>query len=422
MANNRPLFSIVIPTRNRPELANTTLARALEQTCHDYEVVVLENSDHSSLGSWAERDARVRVVPARHTLSLPDNWERGLDLVRGEYVIYLSDKDWLVPHALAELETVVDSFRRPAIVNVRKARWIRETGLLMQRGTGRVANLPSAPVLSRWFSGVDHLHNAPMIYNSIVRCDLIDVVRGRCGGRFFLGCGQDVASSLLLLANTQEYVVLDRIHVMGHFGPWSIGTATVLHGRQGAAARWAAEFATDPISAAGLVWSLSGAIAETLMACQHADPERFAPYHINWRAYLDLSLSELARRANLGQDVRGDFAVLRRGIGRLYPRTTWWRALLGPRLRASLQRYVRAPLRWLRDETPLRVLSPAYARLRRRAEPLAVTPEDSAVSFSGACYRPEIPVPTPEEAFALILRDQVQSVPAAVAHGLRTCP
>jgi hypothetical protein len=61
-----------------------------------------------------------------------------------------------------------------------------------------------------------------------------------------------VASSLLLLANLPDYVVLDRIHVMGYLGPWSIGYATATQGRQGAAGRYAAEFATDPIAAAGL--------------------------------------------------------------------------------------------------------------------------------------------------------------------------
>lgn len=252
MSNNTPMFSIVIPTRNRPDLANATLARALQQTWRDFEIIVLENSDQPSLGPWGQRDARIRVVSAPHTLSMPDNWERGLDLVRGDYVLYLADKDWLVPHALDELATLVAARSRPAMVNIRRAIWVRGEGLRMQQGTGRVATLPSAPVLTRWFSGVTHLHNAPMIYNSIVRRDLIDVVRGRCSGRFFHGCSPDVASSLLLLANLPEYVVLDRIHLMGYLGPWSTGYATETQGRQGAAARYAAEFATDPIAAAGL--------------------------------------------------------------------------------------------------------------------------------------------------------------------------
>ena len=72
-----PLFSLIIPTRNRPELANRTIARLLEQTYRDYEVVVLENSDHPSLGGWEQQDTRIRVASAPRTLSMPDNWERG---------------------------------------------------------------------------------------------------------------------------------------------------------------------------------------------------------------------------------------------------------------------------------------------------------------------------------------------------------
>ncbi len=122
--------------RNRPGLANATLARALQQTWRDFDIIVLENSDQPSLGPWAQRDARIRVVSAPHTLAMPDNWERGLDLVRGDYVLYLSDKDWLVPHALDELATLVTARSRPAVANIRKASRIREDGLRMPQGTG----------------------------------------------------------------------------------------------------------------------------------------------------------------------------------------------------------------------------------------------------------------------------------------------
>lgn len=412
MSNNTPMFSIVIPTRNRPELANAALARALQQTWRDFEIIVLENSDQPSLGSWAQRDARIRVVPAPRTLSLPDNWERGLDLVRGDYVLYLTDKDWLVPHALDELATLVAARSRPAMVNIRIASWIRQDGLRMQQGTtGRVATLPSAPVLTRWFSGVNFLNNPPTIIKSIVRHNMINVVRGRCGGRFFLGCCPDVASSLLLLANLPDYVVLDRIHVMGYYGPWSIGTTMVRQGREGAAARAAAESPTDLLAAAGLAWCMSGAIAETLMACQHADPERFAPYQINWNQYLKNCWGDLAGRAARGKDISGDVAVLRAGMGRLYSRTTW--------LRASLALRLRSHLRWLRDRTPMKVLAPAYARCRGIAGRLGPNPppRDPTVSFlDGEYWRPAIAVPTPEEAFALILKDQARAVLDTAAH------
>lgn len=405
-----PMFSLVIPTRNRPDRANETLARALEQTWPDFEIIVLENSDSPSLGVWQERDARVRVVPAPQTLSMPDNWERGLDLARGEYVLYLSDKDWLVPHAFRELAMVITSQSRPALVNFRKAVWSPDYGLLMQQGTGRVASLPSAPAVACWFDCVARPHNLPMIYNSAVRRDLINVTRKHCGGRFFIGTAPDVASGLLLPANTPEYVVLDRIHAMAYIGPWSIGGSVTAGGRQGPSASFAAEFATDPLMAAGLVWSLTGVIAETLIACQRADPERLGSYQINWSRYLGNCLAELAERAARGQDTRGDVAVLRAGAGRLYPRKTW--------LRVSLPARLRSYARWLRDQTPLKVfLQPAFPQGRRRPAPPAPAspPHDPAVGFMQECFRPMIPAKTPEEGFAVILHEQTRDVPDTLA-------
>jgi cellulose synthase/poly-beta-1,6-N-acetylglucosamine synthase-like glycosyltransferase len=67
----------------------------------------------------------------------------------------------------------------------------------------------------------------------------------------------DLANATLARALQQtwrdlEIIVLDRIHVMGYLGPWSTGYATETQGQQGAAARYAAEIATDPIATAGL--------------------------------------------------------------------------------------------------------------------------------------------------------------------------
>jgi hypothetical protein len=156
-------------------------------------------------------------------------------------------------------------------------------------------------------------------------------------------------------------------------------------------------------------------VAETLAACQRADPRRFGRYRINWSCYLRNCLGELARRANLGQDTSADLAVLRAGVGRLYPRTVWSRASRLPRQPSSLARRLRASLRWVRDHTPLKVLSPIHAGLRRAAaRPAPIpTPVDLEVGFQWECFRPAITAPTPEEGFRLILEDQERRVPRA---------
>jgi hypothetical protein len=87
-------------------------------------------------------------------------------------------------------------------------------------------------------------------------------------------------------------------------------------------------------------------------------------------------------------------------------------------LRTSLALRLRAHLPWLRDHTPMKFLIPAYAGWLMAGR-LALTPPDWAVTFlDWECWRPAIAVPTPEEAFALILEDQSRHVPDTVAHAL----
>jgi glycosyltransferase involved in cell wall biosynthesis len=400
-----PDFSVVIPTRNRPQLAIPTIKRLLGQTWQNFEIVVLENSDEPSLGHLEALDRRVRVVPSSRPLSMPDNWQRGLDLARGEYVLYVSDKDWVVPYALEELSDVVTAHTRPPIVNLRRAVWFPPgspiwQGLLMQQGTGQIAVLPTKDAISRWFRAVNNHMNAPMIYNSVVKSDFLSRVRQRYGGRLFFGNSPDVGSGQILLANCQTYVVLDRVHTMAEMGPWSIGWATITKGRRGPAAGFANEFGDNPLDRYDLVWSLTGVVVETLLACKEAEPELLANYDINWYQYCRLCLGELERRAQAGEDTSEDLQRLKRGSSQTYSRTTWM-------LASASRRYWRQ-IAWLQAHAPFKFALPPYDGWRRRfgLDMRGETLPPPVSFIDEICFRKPIPSATPEDAFAFLLGDQ----------------
>src|SRR5262245_2494447 len=96
----RPFFSVVIPTRNRPDFATRAVKAILNQSERDLEVIVLENSDPQARYEGSD-DRRVRVVSALRVLPMPENWERLFGAVSGRYVVLLSDKDVLVRGALS---------------------------------------------------------------------------------------------------------------------------------------------------------------------------------------------------------------------------------------------------------------------------------------------------------------------------------
>lgn len=105
-----PTFSIIIPTRNRPQDFARALQSVLAQDCPDFEVVVVDDgSDDAARAQYArvahDAPANVRFLPlmqrARgHGHCFARN--HGIDAARGEYIGFLDDDDlWTDPTFLS---------------------------------------------------------------------------------------------------------------------------------------------------------------------------------------------------------------------------------------------------------------------------------------------------------------------------------
>src|SRR6185295_13535888 len=103
-----PLFSIVIPVYNRPDLVIDTIESALNQSYKDYEIVVIDD------GSTDRTPEVLRQYTGRVRLIRQDN--QGMGAVRnngmaaavGEYVIFLDSDDLFFPWTLARLAEAVE--------------------------------------------------------------------------------------------------------------------------------------------------------------------------------------------------------------------------------------------------------------------------------------------------------------------------
>jgi hypothetical protein len=98
----RPKFSILIPTRDRPELLRFALESAKRQTWEDFEVIVSDNSVAKPARAVFDEyaDARFRYVRPPGQVSMADNWEFASLQARGEHVTVLIDKTVLLPSTL----------------------------------------------------------------------------------------------------------------------------------------------------------------------------------------------------------------------------------------------------------------------------------------------------------------------------------
>ncbi len=103
-------FSVVIPTRNRPEWLKQVLSAILEQDFNSFEAVVVDNSDPENSSTAAAvtefTSTKLRYVRTGG-LTMAENWQAAVKAALGEYFIICSDKLILVPNLLSSLDKII---------------------------------------------------------------------------------------------------------------------------------------------------------------------------------------------------------------------------------------------------------------------------------------------------------------------------
>lgn len=94
-----PLVSIGIPTYNRARFLSRSLESALNQSHSHIEVIVSDNASFDETEDlcrkYAASDRRVRYFRQNENVGPTRNFNATLDVVRGEYFMWLADDDWL---------------------------------------------------------------------------------------------------------------------------------------------------------------------------------------------------------------------------------------------------------------------------------------------------------------------------------------
>ena len=97
--------SIIIPSYRQPHFLRRAIESCLEQEHEDLEVIVVDDASRdASLGvaaSFAQRDARVRVIEASENGGLGRTRNVGLAHAQGDYICFLDADDYLLPSSLS---------------------------------------------------------------------------------------------------------------------------------------------------------------------------------------------------------------------------------------------------------------------------------------------------------------------------------
>ncbi len=278
-------FTIVLPTKRRPDTFRHALATALWQDDPGVEIVVQNNGADPETRAIVDAAADPRIVydETAEVLPMTANWERALNQASGDWVTYLGDDDGLLPDACSYVRHVATSMAGLTVIkwNIPDYGWptaqpsIRDLLCVPNVDKTDIGYLiNSVELIGDIYKYERQLLTAPTIYCAFTHISLIRRARALYG-RYFDTDLPDVHSAIVNLCMAPMFLHLTRpLGVRGVSGH-SIGSA---YGQYEAGRHRRGEFEADNAAAdtggeearwqPGLFpsWTLEMVIANALLA------------------------------------------------------------------------------------------------------------------------------------------------------------
>lgn len=218
--NETPLLTIIIPTRNRQHTAMGSIRNVLNLPSERIELVVQDCSDDDSLGKRLSEeisDSRLHYFYTPETLSMTENWNRGMAKARGEFVTIIGDDDGVSEDivAVAEWAKAEGLDAVSTVTCAAKYCWpdhgdtALAASLCITRFTGDVS-FPDieAEVTASAHGFGQKLHRLPKIYYGMVRRQCFEELK-QSSGVYFDGVCPDYYAGYALSSVVKRYALTD---------------------------------------------------------------------------------------------------------------------------------------------------------------------------------------------------------------------
>lgn len=244
---DEPLFSVVIPTRNRWDTLVGVVDAMLASPEADFEIVVHDNSDEAGLEELLRVDPRLRFFRCTDKLNMHQNFDCALLRARGFYAICLGDDDALRPELTAPVlrdarkrsfDAVLSGLDAYYWPGLQHWHWGEIGGALEKVALGDTPGQRTIDVAAElqhvMRSGVTAgLGKLPRVYQGFASRRVLDQLRATCG-TCFPGASPDMANAVGLAAFVDKVLWDDRPLVVSGHSPRSgggLGAARAHHGR-----------------------------------------------------------------------------------------------------------------------------------------------------------------------------------------------
>jgi len=184
----QPYFSIVVPTLNRCDTLKYTIDTIIDQDYESFELIVSDNcsTDKTELivKAFQQRCPNIKYIKPPRTLSMSRHWEFALSHAQGEYVAFVGDDDGMVPNAFSKAHSILQQFNQPDALASLNCEYHWPSSPLPRHSN--IARYPlsnksyicdSRDYLKKICNFDIHYRNLPLIYNGLVKKDVISKVK-----------------------------------------------------------------------------------------------------------------------------------------------------------------------------------------------------------------------------------------------------
>ena len=231
---DKPRITVVIPTRDRCDVLESTLQTVVTQDYDNLDILVSDNFSKDSTEAVVRDicDPRIRYVNTGKRVCMSHNWEFALSNVsRAGWLTIIGDDDGLLPGAIPAIAEIIGTAGVRAIrTSVCEYAWPSLTGkshgklvVPLKRGAQM---RDSRQWISKVLSGKAAYTELPVLYNGgFVEMELINQLRASAGC-IYRSCAPDVFSAMAISGLVDRYLYLYEPTAINGASSHSTGTSS----------------------------------------------------------------------------------------------------------------------------------------------------------------------------------------------------
>lgn len=215
---NYPLFTVIIPQKDRAEYLIHTIKTCMIQDYPKFEIIVSDdNSEDNSVEIVRElmkKDSRIKLFAHDHHLGMRDNFEFALNQVQPGYVMALGGDDGLVPGCVFRMFEILSSTKKelltwtPAGFTYSDYEGGRNIFYVKRKRNNGIKFIKSEVFLNKIAQTFEYqIDECPMLFmKGVASTALIDKVKARTKDHSFYSCSTpDGFSGIVLAGEVEEY-------------------------------------------------------------------------------------------------------------------------------------------------------------------------------------------------------------------------